>query len=249
MRYLWIFLTLPVLFGIAVSSAAQDPSQYFDTENFQFGLDRALFQNELMDAGFVTYPAGVRQLIASLPVRNIPEGALLEIRWFHDGEPETETEGFLYTGADNLVTALSNASGLPAGIYTYQVRWDNLVFEQSVILVEEPYIYPFRFGKDCTVYSSEVLGYPTERYFAADINIAMQVRFANFLPDTGIRWQVLRNGLPTEVQVERAYNGTGYFCYNYFNIEQGLGTALYEFLLIDTRTGVEIHREAVVVAG
>jgi hypothetical protein len=246
MRLLFVMC---LCFGLVIGVSAQNDSPYFDAGGFQFGLDRTLFTNDLIDGGLATYPAGIQRLIAKMPVMNIADGVLLEIRWFYNGQPETETERFVYNGTDTIVTTLTNLNGLAAGEYTYRISLDADVFERSVTLVADPFIYPFHYGRDCTAYSSSVLGYPVARYFSTDPNIAMQIHYANFLPDTGVLWEVLRNGEVLETSsLQRTFSGTGYYCFNYFDVENGLGTALYEFILRDAQSGSEIHREAQVVA-
>ncbi|MEQ8677289.1 MAG: hypothetical protein RLP44_27760 [Aggregatilineales bacterium] len=164
------------------------------------------------------FPNTLEIVYAVIYVDGLPEGDAFDIVWLFEGD---ELDSLTYTNDrvndDDFRIYTYWANGLAVGEWTVEIIYnEEVITEANFEITDEAYIFPIRFGSNCTRDESILLN---EGVSFEDITyLFAYVEYANFDDETvTVIWQDDDGAITTEGELEFVFDGEGKRCISYLD--------------------------------
>jgi hypothetical protein len=192
--------------------------------------DRTIYTFDPIDPMQV-FPQGVKHLIGFVSVSGLPDNSEVTSEWFQDGTSQGKLDPIK---TDSKTTQISSRwesdAGLDAGSWEVRFTYNGNVVAKAIAKVQAgAFVYPMRFGDDCTFYTAELFDEQKD-FGAAQLNVAARIRYANLPQDSKLEIQWYLAGTDI-LESSDTFTGTGVTCFS-ISKDGGLKSGSYQIKVV-----------------
>ncbi|GAB5492523.1 MAG: hypothetical protein Phog2KO_27380 [Phototrophicaceae bacterium] len=230
MTKLRILFLIIAVFVLALPLQAQD----VDINELTFARDITRIGLLPVQADDV-FPDTLEVVYATIAGEGLEQGDEIDIVWIFDGD---ELDTFTYENPNNdgdfrIWASWSDPDGLDDGDWAVEIVYDgDVIAEAEFEVTNDEYIFPIRFGSNCTYEDSRLLNEGVE--FEEITYLYAYVEYANFDDETvTVIWQDENGEIPLEGDLEVVFDGEGALCIFYQDSVEFIRSGSYSMLLQD----------------